>query len=118
MRIKRDDYASTSSWQSHPQSTTGRYGYLHALCTRTFGLLVLQKYGHVAFDSSQKAVLTSCVLRYKPALPAAGANAPKGPGPGTAEGEAGFVHCCFSITVRRDVYGIPSMIVGNFIRVC
>jgi len=27
-----------------------------------------QKYGHVAFDSSQKAVLTSCVLRYKPVL--------------------------------------------------
>jgi hypothetical protein len=27
-----------------------------------------QKYGHVAFDSSQKAVLTSCVLRYKPLL--------------------------------------------------
>ncbi|KAF8965768.1 hypothetical protein BDZ97DRAFT_1810890 [Flammula alnicola] len=27
-----------------------------------------EKYGHVAFDSSQKAVLTSCVLRYKPVL--------------------------------------------------
>jgi ribosome biogenesis protein YTM1 len=29
---------------------------------------LLQKYGHVAFDSSQKAVLTSSVLRYKPLL--------------------------------------------------
>ncbi|KAK7027950.1 Transcription factor [Paramarasmius palmivorus] len=27
-----------------------------------------EKYGHVAFDASQKAVLTSCVLRYKPQL--------------------------------------------------
>ncbi|KAG8703795.1 Transcription factor [Ceratobasidium sp. 395] len=25
-----------------------------------------EKYGHVAFDPAQKAVLTSCVLRYKP----------------------------------------------------
>lgn len=32
------------------------------------GLTNTQKYGHVAFDSSQKAVLTSCVLRYKPVL--------------------------------------------------
>ncbi|KAJ3522863.1 hypothetical protein NMY22_g11703 [Coprinellus aureogranulatus] len=27
-----------------------------------------EKYGHVAFDSMQKAVLTSCVLRYKPVI--------------------------------------------------
>ena len=32
----------------------------------------VQKYGHVAFDSSQKAVLTSCVLRYKPVLNSGG----------------------------------------------
>ncbi|KIY53905.1 hypothetical protein FISHEDRAFT_31238, partial [Fistulina hepatica ATCC 64428] len=54
-----------------------------------------EKYGHVAFDSSQKAVLTSCVLRYKP---------------------EGFIDCCFSFTIRRDKWGIPSMIVGNFIK--
>ncbi|KAI0061113.1 hypothetical protein BV25DRAFT_1774341, partial [Artomyces pyxidatus] len=55
-----------------------------------------EKYGNVAFDSTQKAVLTSCVLRYKPA--------------------EGFINCCFSFTIRRDTWGIPSMIVGNFIR--
>ena len=36
--------------------------------TRKLKTVVFQKYGHVAFDSSQKAVLTSCVLRYKPVL--------------------------------------------------
>ena len=36
--------------------------------TKTINPLLFQKYGHVAFDSSQKAVLTSCVLRYKPLL--------------------------------------------------
>ncbi|EDR01527.1 uncharacterized protein LACBIDRAFT_254568, partial [Laccaria bicolor S238N-H82] len=38
-----------------------------------------EKYGHVAFDSSQKAVLTSCI--------------------GT-QTEEGFINCCFSFTIR------------------
>ncbi|KAI5823112.1 hypothetical protein K523DRAFT_325627, partial [Schizophyllum commune Tattone D] len=70
-----------------------------------------EKYGHVAFDSSQKAVLTSCVLRYKPNLNNAIAK-DGNPGPN----EEGFVNCCFSFTIRRDKWGIPSMIVGNFIK--
>ncbi|KAG6868306.1 hypothetical protein C0993_005194 [Termitomyces sp. T159_Od127] len=109
-----------------------------------------EKYGHVAFDSSQKAVLTSCVLRYKP-ISAIG---PSGAGPGSpnrflnvnlnpnpqkgttnstskdlptrgevkkedeedVQTEEGFINCCFSFTIRRDKWGIPTMIVGNFIR--
>ncbi|KAG6837107.1 hypothetical protein H0H93_014711 [Arthromyces matolae] len=115
-----------------------------------------EKYGHVAFDSSQKAVLTSCVLRYKPKpinLPGTGSNggtssspsrlfnANLNPNPqkGTmssqsnkeptinveevkkeeddiVQAEEGFINCCFSFTIRRDKWGIPTMIVGNFIR--
>jgi len=107
-----------------------------------------EKYGHVAFDSSQKAVLTSCVLRYKPQLnvspvtprngPASGVigagisgvntssssgpgasltlNAAPSPNSGVTPTEEGLVNCCFSFTIRRDKWGIPSMIVGNFIR--
>ncbi|TFK31396.1 hypothetical protein BDQ12DRAFT_694226 [Crucibulum laeve] len=105
-----------------------------------------EKYGHVAFDSSQKAVLTSCVLRYKPVLnpSAASATSPsskmiQGSPPknsvlasrdgGDSAGDApvkeeqgqqpmeeGFINCCFSFTIRRDKWGIPSMIVGNFIK--
>jgi hypothetical protein len=30
--------------------------------------------------------------------------------------EEGFINCCFSFTIRRDKWGIPSMIVGNFIK--
>ncbi|KXN87637.1 Regulator of drug sensitivity 2 [Leucoagaricus sp. SymC.cos] len=55
-----------------------------------------EKYGHVAFDSGQKAVLTSCEDQQPM--------------------EEGFISCCFSFTIRRDKWGIPSMIVGNFIR--
>ncbi|KIY67791.1 hypothetical protein CYLTODRAFT_422238 [Cylindrobasidium torrendii FP15055 ss-10] len=100
-----------------------------------------EKYGHVAFDSSQKAVLTSCVLRYKPVLsgPAvasntsasgvmngltagieAGTTEPSLPENGQVVPEVptqeALVNCCFSFTIRRDKWGIPSMIVGNFIR--
>ncbi|KAJ6520443.1 hypothetical protein C8R45DRAFT_806966 [Mycena sanguinolenta] len=87
-----------------------------------------EKYGHVAFDSSQKAVLTSCVLRYKPVLPssralpnaasevAAKAVAAAEQPQSAAQEEGEFINCCFSFTIRRDKWGIPSMIVGNFIR--
>ncbi|KAF8153377.1 hypothetical protein B0H34DRAFT_662639 [Crassisporium funariophilum] len=96
-----------------------------------------EKYGHVAFDSSQKAVLTSCVLRYKPALNAgaaspvftkasAGGIGASSSSSGSAgalvksdgehPNEEGFTNCCFSFTIRRDKWGIPSMIVGNFIK--
>ncbi|KAF7302481.1 hypothetical protein HMN09_00882400 [Mycena chlorophos] len=86
-----------------------------------------EKYGHVAFDSSQKAVLTSCVLRYKPVLPsstaapnaaseAAKTASERGEALAATEQEDGFINCCFSFTIRRDKWGIPSMIVGNFIR--
>ncbi|KAJ2920435.1 hypothetical protein H1R20_g16659, partial [Candolleomyces eurysporus] len=101
-----------------------------------------EKYGHVAFDSSQKAVLTSCVLRYRPVVNPNSNNsagsAPISASPNknddtsntgtpvkeepsdddtgaTQPTEAGFINCCFSFTIRRDKWGIPSMIVGNFI---
>jgi hypothetical protein len=107
-----------------------------------------EKYAHVAFDSSQKAVLTSCVLRYKPSIPppqpmpdtpdgfdggedgfdmgmgtgvgmgGAMANAVVATAPASApDTQEGFINCCFSITIRRDSWGIPSMIVGNFIKI-
>lgn len=54
-----------------------------------------EQYGAIAFDKGQKAVLTSCNIRTKD----------------------GFKRksCCFSFTIRRDRYNIPSCIVGNFI---
>ncbi|KAK7682747.1 hypothetical protein QCA50_014130 [Cerrena zonata] len=77
-----------------------------------------EKYGHVAFDSNQKAVLTSCVLRFKPALPTHGSTSPTTVRGRESEGkpEERFISCCFSFTIRRDPYGIPTLIVGNFIK--
>ncbi|KAG8881446.1 hypothetical protein FRB97_009572 [Tulasnella sp. 331] len=74
-----------------------------------------EQYGHVAFDSTQKAVLTSCVLKLKPKLPALqSAQAMKNASMTDEEEDAeDFISCCFSFTIRRDNWGIPSMIVGE-----
>ncbi|KAK9473291.1 zinc cluster transcriptional activator [Dipodascopsis tothii] len=56
-----------------------------------------EKYGNIAFDSGQKAVLTSCTLKSRDGLSKRS--------------------CCFSFTIRRDRYNIPSCIIGNFIPV-
>ncbi|ORE03421.1 hypothetical protein BCV72DRAFT_257809 [Rhizopus microsporus var. microsporus] len=56
-----------------------------------------EKYGNIAFDPGQKAVLTSCLL--------------KSPDPENTS----VISCCFSFTIRRDKYNIPTVIVGNFL---
>ncbi|CAG8295238.1 unnamed protein product [Penicillium salamii] len=57
-----------------------------------------EKFGAIAFDNTQKAMLTSCTL--------------KSPNPNsTSDG----ITCCFSFTIRRDTHNIPSLIVGNFL---
>lgn len=86
-------------------------------CLSSSSLTPSQKYGNVAFDSNQKAVLTSCVLRYKPHIPSSGAMTPsRGKPKDDPPNEEGFISCCFSFTIRRDPYGIPTLIVGNFIK--
>ncbi|GAA6052425.1 hypothetical protein JCM3770_000235 [Rhodotorula araucariae] len=72
-----------------------------------------EKYGNIAFDSGQKAVLTSCVLINQSVLSRKRRKA--GADKGKIAEEA-MVSACFSFTIRRDSYGIPSLIVGNFIR--
>ncbi|KAK2806622.1 hypothetical protein FQN51_006588 [Onygenales sp. PD_10] len=57
-----------------------------------------EKFGAIAFDSTQKAMLTSCTLKN-----------PNSNNPGQG------IKCCFSFTIRRDTHNIPSLIVGNFL---
>ncbi|KAK4054245.1 Transcription factor [Microbotryomycetes sp. JL201] len=108
-----------------------------------------EKYGNIAFDAGQKAVLTSCVLinqsvlskkRKKLAAAMASANKKNSPSKdatnqsvstvAAASGAAGTtattdkadkndklkklieeakINCCFSFTIRRDSYAIPSV---------
>ncbi|KAI9009687.1 hypothetical protein BC832DRAFT_597219 [Gaertneriomyces semiglobifer] len=71
-----------------------------------------EKYGNIAFDAGQKAVLTSCVLRNPKARGTS--NAPHDD-PSASRTTAEDVQCCFSFTIRRDRYNIPLLIAGNFL---
>lgn len=68
---------------------------IYELMTEESAVNFWEKYGSIAFDKGQKAVLTSCNLR-------------------TRDGRR-RKPCCFSFTIRRDRYNIPICIVGNFI---
>ncbi|KAL3232213.1 Regulator of drug sensitivity 2 [Nakaseomyces bracarensis] len=68
---------------------------IYELMTEESAVNFWEKYGSIAFDKGQKAVLTSCSLR-------------------TKDGSK-MRPCCFSFTIRRDRYNIPICIVGNFI---
>ncbi|KAK4988200.1 Transcription factor [Elasticomyces elasticus] len=57
-----------------------------------------EKFGAIAFDQSQKAILTSCSLK----------------NPDTKSKDP-MIRCCFSFTIKRDTHNIPSIIVGNFL---
>lgn len=68
---------------------------IYELMTEESAVNFWEKYGSIAFDKGQKAVLTSCNLR-------------------TRDGRKRRP-CCFSFTIRRDRYNIPICIIGNFI---
>ncbi|KAG9248180.1 transcription factor Zn cluster transcription factor-like protein Rds2 [Calycina marina] len=57
-----------------------------------------EKFGAIAFDQTQKALLTSCSL--------------KNP---DDQSKDPTIKCCFSFAIRRDDHKIPSLIVGNFL---
>ncbi|BGP54146.1 Transcription factor [Rhodotorula sphaerocarpa] len=78
-----------------------------------------EKYGNIAFDVGQKAVLTSCVLINQSILSRKRKKAAGGASSGSGGGGAGADKRKVpddAMTIRRDSYGIPSMIVGNFIK--
>ncbi|KAF2403590.1 hypothetical protein EJ06DRAFT_527197 [Trichodelitschia bisporula] len=58
-----------------------------------------ENFGTIAFDHTQKAILTACTL--KPRQRESESNEP--------------MRCCFSFTIRRDTHNIPTLIVGNFL---
>ncbi|KAF7196858.1 Zinc cluster transcription factor acuM [Pseudocercospora fuligena] len=72
-----------------------------------------EKFGAIAFDQSQKAILTSCALKRPAGL--TGSPAKNGSSGGEFTGPMETTKCCFSFTIRRDTHNIPSLIVGNFL---
>lgn len=68
---------------------------IYELMTEESAVNYWEKYGNVAFDATQKAVLTSCVLRFKPNAATPGCVQP------TSPSEEAFINCCFSFTIRK-----------------
>ncbi|KAF2036040.1 hypothetical protein EK21DRAFT_52610 [Setomelanomma holmii] len=71
---------------------------LHEIIAEPSLVSYWEKFGAIAFDHTQKAILTSCSL--------------KTPDPNSKDPE---IRCCFSFTVKRDMWNIPVLIVGNFL---
>ncbi|KAF2639245.1 hypothetical protein P280DRAFT_56814 [Massarina eburnea CBS 473.64] len=71
---------------------------LHEILAESSLVSYWEKFGAIAFDSTQKAILTSCSLRSR-----------------DSKGAELEIRCCFSFTVKRDKYDIPALIVGNFL---
>lgn len=57
-----------------------------------------EKFGAIAFNQNQKALLTSCIL--------------KSP---NEKLKGSFIKCSFSFNIKRDDHKIPSLIIGNFL---
>ncbi|KAJ1943071.1 Transcription factor [Kickxella alabastrina] len=110
---------------------------IYELMSETSTVNYWEKYGEIAFDATQKAVLTTCVLQTAASIrsmvrtnSAAKRIAPSsGSGSGFGRRSAAAathsdqpspsqpsnpVRCCFSFTLRRDKYKIPLAIAGNF----
>ncbi|ORX43405.1 hypothetical protein BCR36DRAFT_415585 [Piromyces finnis] len=68
---------------------------IYEFMTEDFVANYWEKYSIVAFDSKQKAVITSCVLENPQSFKRS-------------------IKCAFSFTVRRDKFEIPSAVIGNF----
>lgn len=71
---------------------------IHEILTEESLVNYWEKFGAIAFDQTQKALLTSCSL--------------KNP---DDQSKDPMIKCCFSFTIRRDDHKIPSLIVGNFL---
>lgn len=62
-----------------------------------------EKFGAIAFDQSQKAILTSCSLK-RPVV--SGTSPVKGSVSGGGGAPMETVRCCFSFTIRRDTHNM------------
>lgn len=75
-------------WNPRSNESQGNIA-LHEIIAEPSLVSYWEKFGAIAFDSSQKAILTSCSL--------------KNPDPNSKDPE---IRCCFSFTVKRDMHNM------------
>jgi hypothetical protein len=109
----RDVCAARSSFDMFTDLEQGNIA-LHEIIAEPSLVSYWEKFGAIAFDHTQKAILTSCSL--------------KNPDPNSKDPE---IRCCFSFTVKRDAWNMwvtsksrvdemltvssPALIIGNFL---
>ncbi|KAI5206873.1 hypothetical protein AUEXF2481DRAFT_349637 [Aureobasidium subglaciale EXF-2481] len=86
---------------------------LHEIMAEDSLVSYWEKFGAIAFDQSQKAILTSCTLKHptddvatKDASTAADSKASKSGNKEVGKGKVGLRKCCFSFTIRRDIHNM------------
>ena len=81
----------------------GRFA-IHEIIAEDSLVSYWEKFGAIAFDQSQKAILTSCTLKF-PIVKRTSDDAAGG-GSGKVAVGATEVMCCFSFTIRRDSHNM------------
>ncbi|CCX32852.1 Similar to Transcription activator of gluconeogenesis acuK; acc. no. A2QFG8 [Pyronema omphalodes CBS 100304] len=95
--------------QPPPDDGVKRPVFLAELLDDDSVLEFYEKFSQLAFGDSRGAVMTTCkVLTYQPPQEEGEERKP----PGLA-GKEGKVDCAFCWTIKRDVFDIPMLIVGN-----
>lgn len=88
---------------------------LHEIMAEDSLVSYWEKFGAIAFDQSQKAILTSCTLKNpsedddeedKTKDGEKGAAKVKTKQTGEGKGVKGLRKCCFSFTIRRDIHNM------------
>jgi hypothetical protein len=95
------------------QLTQGKLA-LHEIMAEDSLVSYWEKFGAIAFDQSQKAILTSCTLKnphdddeVDKEKDRTGAEEDKNGKEGRKKGGVGVLtKCCFSFTIRRDIHNM------------
>lgn len=88
----------------------GRVG-IYELMKEDSAVNFWEQYFQVGFDRSRKAVLTTCTLLPPPRLLVPPGKRPSYSKPPKKRAE---IPCCFSFTVQRDSWGVPVVVMGQF----
>ena len=89
VEVARRKRQTTITWNMTPANRMQGNIALHEIIAEPSLVSYWEKFGAIAFDHTQKAILTSCSL--------------KNPDPHSKDPE---IRCCFSFTVKRDAWNM------------
>ncbi|KAJ1728943.1 Transcriptional regulator of nonfermentable carbon utilization, partial [Coemansia biformis] len=88
------EFSILTQWARHELTTGDRY--IYELMDTESAVVYWEQFAEHAFENSEHSVMSECRLM-RP--------------------DGGVVPCAFSFTIKRDLFGIPMAIIGNFLPV-